>query len=71
MPRPKVIWAWDLPWLHPDARMIMGVQKNPNGTGYKQLNPGDEPRLCPLCNAVVSDYPHTHTKAERDKYDGD
>jgi hypothetical protein len=68
MPKPKVIYAWNLPISHPDAVMFMGVQKNANGTGYKKLEVGDEPRHCEYCNKVVTNYPHTHTEADWDKH---
>lgn len=64
MPKPKVIYAWNLPWNDPGALMFMGVQKNPDGTGYKRLEAGDVPRRCTYCGKLVSDYPHAHTKAD-------
>jgi hypothetical protein len=68
--KPEVVWQWvGNPYKDPaNARMFMGLQKNPDGTGYKRLEEGDAPHECEFCGGyTVYKYPHSHTKAERDK----
>lgn len=62
----KTVWQWDKSWKHADSQAWMGVQKNKDGTGFRKLESGDDPQFCNFCQATVSNYPHTHTKADYD-----
>lgn len=64
------VWQWLQPWDQPGARMIMGVQKNPDGTAFLPLHPGDPPHWCKYCETRVTIYPHSHSKADYDDYWG-
>lgn len=70
MPKPKVIFAWTESTMEPPSVQEMGVQKNPDGTGYRRLEAGDEPRHCHYCNTVVTEYPHEHTKRDWERFYG-
>lgn len=62
-----VVWQWTEAWGNAKARMIMGVQKNADGTGFLPLRPGDIPRKCNYCGTKIKHYPHSHSKAEHDR----
>jgi hypothetical protein len=64
MEQPKTVWQWTAPWSDPATKMVMGRQKNEDGTGFKALEAGDAPRYCEYCDDMVTVYPHSHTKAE-------
>lgn len=58
-PIPKVVYQW-----RGDV-MYMGIQKNPNGTGFRLLEPADDAHECRYCGGrLVYEYPHTHTRAD-------
>lgn len=68
---PRVVWQWDRDWSDPNARMYMGLPKNPNGTGFRRLEQDDDPIECPYCGgSLIYKFPHSHSKKDYDKEHG-